>query len=756
MTYKMRLCEVQCSVSRTIKHTCITDLCSSVSLGSSSTSRFLLINGGSSGLRPLSCTWVLDLSTASWTEVGTLKAHAQRELSHQLAQAEGRRAKAAGDEQVLPCARYAHSVTWFPSHRLIILLGGFDNLKRATAESGFAMHVPRENLSSREAWHGLGWLAVRWHPQSKLISKVASHRGHHTALLLAAEDGHARCLVFGGMQDENSSSPSSVANLFLVSASKLDSSMSSPVLATSEPRTTGVPPCERYGHAACILETGTVNNARRVMFVCGGIHPLTRAMLKDAYSLDLSSLADKNQPLMWTCIQLQSHVRLSPFAHHTACSVPAAGLPDGAVLLLWGAGPGGKVNSAPVKLKGKRSTLALVVEPYGRRGLSTPGLSQGMAKAVGWEDGETERREFAKGLTRISALSTPTTWSRSESTISEAVLSASDQPRPPLSIKNPAFLRAQSAMRDRTTLANALTATTAMHVSTQLLEKQMLPHSSSMEPAASMLRRPADVSSEGWRVSIRKVQGSAPAARMGHTVSPISLAVGSQQRQLHVVVVGGCDSSGRATLDAYTHVLDISLQDARPRLTPGPGSSPSSSFATGTTTECMDCGRQIRSQLGSMTNSELGAASGAARRRLAGEGGGTERSPDAALAGSGEHAHADCPTCGAVSARNVMERVSGGGGSAREGGGAGGDAAMSAECLSRVGRWADVKDAASADWSRQEGGGGGEALNQRSGWGLGGIGGRGTGMGGDSDFDVLHAGDIPLLPSSLSPVLLPR
>jgi len=121
---------------------------------------------------------------------------------------------------------------------------------------------------------------------------------------------------------------------------------------------------------------------------------------------------------------------------------------------------------------------------------------------------------------------------------------------------------------------------------------------------------------------MRKVQGVAPAARLGHTVSPIFLDIGSQQRQLHVVIVGGCDYSGRATIDTYTHVLDISLQDASARLGSGPGSSPSSSFATGTMTECMDCGRQIHSQLGSMTHSELGAASGAGRRSLAEGGGG--------------------------------------------------------------------------------------------------------------------------------------
>ena len=63
--------------------------------------RYIFIHGGFSGMRPLSCCWVLDLSTASWTEVGRPVQRREECLSHHLA-AEGGKKRATGEEQT-PC-----------------------------------------------------------------------------------------------------------------------------------------------------------------------------------------------------------------------------------------------------------------------------------------------------------------------------------------------------------------------------------------------------------------------------------------------------------------------------------------------------------------------------------------------------------------------------------------------------------------------------------------------------------------------------
>ena len=96
---------------------------------------------------------------------------------------------------------------------------------------------------------------------------------------------------------------------------KAKSDSSGCLISCSEPRTCGQGPGERYGHAACLVKFGRVEKQKRVMFVMGGIDPLSRTTFRDAYQLDLSSLNDaelSHHPLTWSRIQMQPSPRLLP------------------------------------------------------------------------------------------------------------------------------------------------------------------------------------------------------------------------------------------------------------------------------------------------------------------------------------------------------------------------------------------------------------------------------------------------------------
>ena len=184
------------------------------------------------------------------------------------------------------------------------------------------MKMPDE-LGARQAWHTCKWTPVRFQGASKLSGKLASTRGLHSVCQIDFK----RVIVFGGTDDENALCPTNTSNLFLVvsqasqglrqTASSLSTySQGFSSLSTSEPRTTGQGPCERYGHAACLVQT----LEQRMMLVIGGIHPTTRATFKDVYHLDLSPLddADMYQALSWTRIHMHPSPRLPPMVHtHT-------------------------------------------------------------------------------------------------------------------------------------------------------------------------------------------------------------------------------------------------------------------------------------------------------------------------------------------------------------------------------------------------------------------------------------------------------
>jgi hypothetical protein len=84
--------------------------------------RFLLVHGGNNGLRPISCCWALDLATSIWTEVST-DGHSMGE------------AKCVADTLRMPSARYGHSLSYLPDHKIVLLLGGLDACKKSVPGS---------------------------------------------------------------------------------------------------------------------------------------------------------------------------------------------------------------------------------------------------------------------------------------------------------------------------------------------------------------------------------------------------------------------------------------------------------------------------------------------------------------------------------------------------------------------------------------------------------------------------------------------
>ena len=280
----------------------------------------MLVHGGDNGLRPITCFWVLDLATGSWIE-------------HGLAEGE----QCTVDS--IPSARYGHSLTYFPGQRLVLLLGGLNSAKRSVNDTAFTMRVPAaaDFLAStgdeiRNAWQRCTWMPVRFQGASKLSGKQASRRGLHSTCLMDAW----RCFVFGGTPDENTLCPghlskedkrkaehsngilnnsdASATNLFLLELQRPAPSSARAgelrgwrsagecsLVSAAEVRTFGQGPGERFGHAACIVETHMASSAHsrssrgraltKSMFVIGGIHPTTRAVFKDAFVLDLLPLA---------------------------------------------------------------------------------------------------------------------------------------------------------------------------------------------------------------------------------------------------------------------------------------------------------------------------------------------------------------------------------------------------------------------------------------------------------------------------------
>ena len=132
-----------------------------------------------------------------------------------------------------------------------------------------------------------------------------------------------RVLVFGGTDDEVSPSPAPAGNIFLLAGQGLAKQAALGPFTGTVPKTCGqvsarcsvlaapsrslaslcyltavvhavdaTPhlvainvcamqgPGERFGHAACLVETGSALEARPVMLVVGGIHPHSRATLR--------------------------------------------------------------------------------------------------------------------------------------------------------------------------------------------------------------------------------------------------------------------------------------------------------------------------------------------------------------------------------------------------------------------------------------------------------------------------------------------
>jgi hypothetical protein len=458
-------------------------------------SRYMLIHGGCNGLRPISCAWVLDLGTSSWTEVGV--------------------AARGGEHAPVPhpSARYGHSLTYFAVQRHVLLVGGLDAGKRLVLDTAFVMRIPEPSTCFLQDWQQCSWQPVRFQGASHFASKNAVSRGLHSM----CQVDHSRVFVFGGIDDEVSPSPPAAGNLFLLTSqgSAKQCSAALAPFAGFVPKTCGQAPGERFGHASCMVETGSTLDARPVMLVVGGIHPRSRATLRDAYHLDLSPLVNSDiAPLFtWTRICLQPTPRFPSMSYLSVSNIPAAGLASGGALLLWGARSG-------VKGKERFSRAeVLLLQPCHRPSLATPVLSQPTKS-------EARRKR-------------------------SSILSASRSGFPGTDTGG-ARQMAMAMTLDRTLLASALSSSQSAHEPQRLLERQLQPCASAAQ-ATTFSARP-----DQWFLCRGKVEGTAPTPRFGHSVAGVSLGVGPQRR-IHLVVFGGRDGTGRTPLGTHTHVLDISL-----------------------------------------------------------------------------------------------------------------------------------------------------------------------------------------------------
>ena len=86
--------------------------------------RWVIVHGGWTGLKPLSCCWALNLETFSWNQI-----------------------KAAGEQ---PSARQGHSISFFPKTRKLLLFGGLDASGAVVKDKAYFLTVPAD-ITDR--WH---------------------------------------------------------------------------------------------------------------------------------------------------------------------------------------------------------------------------------------------------------------------------------------------------------------------------------------------------------------------------------------------------------------------------------------------------------------------------------------------------------------------------------------------------------------------------------------------------------------------------
>eukprot|EP00960_Hanusia_phi_P071793 767633-Hanusia_phi.AAC.8 len=232
--------------------------------------QWVVVHGGWTGLKPLSCCWALNMETFSWIQI-----------------------KFVGEQ---PSARQGHSITFFPKARRLFLFGGLDASGAVVKDKAYFLSVPHD-LSER--WQ---WQPVRLAGLSRTIGGIMVDRAFHST----SDIGNEKIVVFGGICDEITSKHHS-SMLFQCDTASF---------SCHEPKAYGEGPCSRYAHSSCSLESGA--NGREVIII-GGMKSDTREILCDGFVLEVHPTA-----VRWSKINFQGDL-LSKFsvAFHTVSPVTA-------------------------------------------------------------------------------------------------------------------------------------------------------------------------------------------------------------------------------------------------------------------------------------------------------------------------------------------------------------------------------------------------------------------------------------------------
>ena len=249
-------------LSRTFHAACVVD------------DRWLVVFGGSTGVKLLSCTWEFDLESERWQKI-------------------------QNSTPVVPAGRYGHTLTYIKKKREILLVGGLDANKVACRDSVYTLNVT--------TW---AWTAARLSPERSTrkgndgattsntcvgrIAALATARGLHTANLLSSSSN--KLVVFGGIPNADLSN-NAVSNRHSSTRTSQLIQIDTDTHHLMEPRTTGAPPSPRYSHASVVLDLG---NQRPTLLVTGGVTLFADLLCSDVFVLELHSWAWQNVPGLGT------------------------------------------------------------------------------------------------------------------------------------------------------------------------------------------------------------------------------------------------------------------------------------------------------------------------------------------------------------------------------------------------------------------------------------------------------------------------
>lgn len=238
--------------------------------------RYLVIFGGSTGVKLLNCTWEFDLSAERWSVI-----------HHPGA--------------LVPSGRYGHTLTYLKKQKEILLLGGLDANRVACKDSTYVLDVNtwawqsvrlgsernshREGKSAASSSTGCSWPKTR-------SAALVSERGLHTATLASTLSN--RLILFGGLLNAAVGNGSLAHRHSNTTANQLIQ-VDTETFQVGEPKTTGTAPCPRYSHAAAVLDLG---NHQVSLLVTGGMHLFTDFLCSDLFLLDLATWTWQTVPAM--------------------------------------------------------------------------------------------------------------------------------------------------------------------------------------------------------------------------------------------------------------------------------------------------------------------------------------------------------------------------------------------------------------------------------------------------------------------------